>query len=310
MNIVMLGHSGAGKTTYMSALYHIMTNGIYDFKMLYDNWTNYYYKHYTCGNYNYTLDEATKEGEELERVSQNVSNGIYPPATAIKQEYVFKMGYKGYNAIEFNWFDYRGGALMERENQSADTASLMAKIKSSDALIVFIDGTKLEDSQLQYEREFKRLIYLIKNAISKISVEGGTYYPISFVITKDDLCNNALDSVGFEYLWDNILKDIAHSKNIAGLITWVTINKDHIYNVHWPLFFSIYHCMHKYGEQVVRSYRYKEEKRGFWDNAKIWLTGEDKDAEDALRALNELEASRVFLEEILNQKDKNYFYKI
>ena len=33
MDIVMLGHSGAGKTTYLAALYYRMTNGLYDYTM-------------------------------------------------------------------------------------------------------------------------------------------------------------------------------------------------------------------------------------------------------------------------------------
>ena len=53
MDIVMLGHSSSGKTTYMAALYYRMTNGLYDYKMRYDQWGNYWYKRYTQNNKNY-----------------------------------------------------------------------------------------------------------------------------------------------------------------------------------------------------------------------------------------------------------------
>ena len=87
----MLGHSSAGKTTYMAALYYRMENGVYDYKMRYDVWTNYWYKHYTQNNMYYTIDEAIKEGEELKSTSIGVSKGKYPSPTEIKQEYVFLM---------------------------------------------------------------------------------------------------------------------------------------------------------------------------------------------------------------------------
>lgn len=308
MNIVMLGHSSAGKTTYMAALYYRMSNGLYDYKMRYDYWANYFFKRYTKNNSHYTIDESKREEKDLEQISRNISKGIYPPATAIRQEYVFKMRYKYYNEIEFNWFDYRGGALMERSSQSFDSSELISKIKSSDALIVFLDGTQLEGDLSRNEREFRRLIYLIKNAISSVSVEKNRYYPISFVITKDDLCNYVLDSEGFNFFWDNILKDISQSEKIAGLITWATVNREHIYNVHWPLFFSILQCMYKFSDEVVRSYHYRENHRGFFDSIKEFFTDEDKNA--TIRAVNELQESEQVLAKILKEQHKSSLYLI
>lgn len=308
MNIVMLGHSSSGKTTFMAALYYRMSSGLYDYKMYYDKWANYGYKRYTQSNYNYTLEESEQEEKDLQLISQNVSKGIYPPATAIRQEYVFKMRYKDYNDIKFYWFDYRGGALMERSSQSQDSEALLSKIKNSDALIVFLDGTKLEGSLSKNEREFRRLIYLVKNAISSISVDEGTCYPISFVITKDDLCNDVLNSKGFEYFWNNIMEDIAQSKNIAGLITWATVNSENIYNVHWPLLFSIRHCMYKFAKEVVSSYQRRENDRGIFDSIIEFLTDEDKIA--TRKAINELQESEEALCEILNDENKNSLYLI
>lgn len=299
----MLGHSSAGKTTFMAALYFRMSNGLYDYKMRYDSFANYWFKRYTKNHSNYTLDESRQEEKELEMISQNVSKGIYPPATAIRQEYVFKMRYKYYNEIEFNWFDYRGGALMERSSQSSDSAELISKIKSSDALIVFLDGTKLEGNLSRNEREFRRLVYLVKSAITSISVKDDTYYPISFVITKEDLCPNVLDSEGFAYFGDNILQDIAQSKKIAGLITCATVNQENIYNVHWPLFFSILHCMHKFADEVVASYNYREENRGPIDAIKEFFTDKDKNA--TKEAINQLGKSAKNIEDILNAENKN-----
>lgn len=303
MDIVMLGHSTSGKTTFMAALYYRMTNGLYNYKMKYAKWANYWYKRYILKNNYYTLEEAEKEEKELEQISLNVTKGIYPPPTAIKQEYVFTMQYADYREISFNWFDYRGGALMERSNQSEDSMDLMSKIKNSDALVVFLDGKKLEEPLYKNEREFRRLVYLVKRAISNISVEDGKYFPISFVITKDDLCNDVLNSEGFAYFSENIMKDIIQSTKIAGLITWTTINSQNIYNVHWPLLFSINCNMYKFANEVIAAYQKRDNNRGFWDSVKEWWTDNDKNA--TIRIINELQESASAIDKVLNEQNRN-----
>lgn len=304
----MLGHSSAGKTTYMAALYYRMTKGVYNYKMRYDEWNNYWYKHYTQGNRHYTREEAKKEGKELETTSLNVSKGIYPPPTAIRQEYVFRMGHKTFREVEFNWFDYRGGALMERSSQSSESASLIVKIKKSDALIVFLDGTKLEEPLQKNEREFRRLVYLVKNAISGITVGSGSSFPISFVITKNDLCRDVLNSEGYKYFRANILNDIQQSEKVAALVTMISVNREHIYNVQWPLFFSIRHCMHKYKKEVIGSYQYREEHRGFFDSIKEFFTEDDKKWTNMV--VCDLQESKDNLIKILNKENRKSLYLI
>lgn len=304
----MLGLSSAGKTTFMAALYHRMVEGVYDYTMRYDVFSNYWYKRYTLNNNLYSLDEARKEETELKTVSRNVTRGIYPPPTAIRQEYLFKFRYKNYNDIEFNWMDYRGGALMERSDNSSDMKELTEKIKNSDALIVFLDGTKLEEPLEKNERQFKRMVYLIKTAISSVTVANDTYYPISFVLTKDDICSNVLDSEGFNFFYTNIIKDISESTKVAGMVTWITVNKENIYNVHWPLFFSINHCMHKFVEEVVSSYNRRENNRGFFDSIKEWWTDEDKNS--TRNMLEQLQESHKKMSEALSDANQKYLYLI
>jgi len=309
MNYVMLGHSSAGKTTYMAALYYRMANGIYDYKMTFDRWENYWYKRYTLDNKNYDYEESQKEEEELKKTSEDVSRGIYPPATAIKQEYVFNVTYKDFHDVTFKWFDYRGGALNERSSQSSDTSDLMRKIKSCDALLVFLDGLKLEESANRNERSLQRLVYLIKNAIANVSVEDGAYFPISFIITKSDLCHDFFNSSGFRYMHENLFKDIIQNGRVAGLITWTQINSKTISNVHFPLFFSLYHCMHKFEMEAVDSYQSRKRNRGLFDSIKEFFTEEDK--KDTLLEIEQLNKSREYLGGLLQEKrKKEYLYLI
>ena len=204
--------------------------------------------------------------------------------------------------------DYRGGALMERSDNSSDMKELTEKIKNSDALIVFLDGTKLEEPLEKNERQFKRMVYLIKTAISSVTVANDTYYPISFVLTKDDICSNVLDSEGFNFFYTNIIKDISESTKVAGMVTWITVNKENIYNVHWPLFFSINHCMHKFVEEVVSSYNRRENNRGFFDSIKEWWTDEDKNS--TRNMLEQLQESHKKMSEALSDANQKYLYLI
>lgn len=308
MNFIMLGHSSAGKTTFMAALYYRMSQGIYSYSMRYDWFANYWYKKYTLNKCHFSFEEAKKEEKDLKTFSQNVSKGIYPPPTAIRQEYIFKLKYKDYNEISFNWLDYRGGALMERSDQASDMKELMEKLKSSDALIVFLDGTKMEEPLQKNERQFRRMVYLIKNAMSSVHVSADAYYPISFVITKDDLCKDVLHSEGFDFFYKNIMKDILESKKIAGMVTWVTVNSNNIYNVHWPLFFSISHCMHKFVDEVVSSYEKRNKERGIIDSITEWWTNKDKQSTQNM--LEQLEESHNFLLSVLKDANQKYLYLI
>ncbi len=308
MNYLMIGHSSAGKTTFMAALYYRMKESAYDYTMSFDVWANYFHKNYVQKNNNYDLNEAKKEKEELDMVSKNVVNGIYPPPTSIKQEYVFTMRYKKQNGVKFNWIDYRGGALMERSSENADTKELILKVKKSDALIVFLDGPKLEEPLCKNEGSFRRLIYLVKKAIAEVEVGEGYYFPVSFVITKDDLCQDVLNSEGFNYFLENLITDISQSKKVAGLITWATVNKEHIFNVHWPLFFSINHSMYKFINETISNYLSRDNDRGFFASIKEWWTDEDKNW--TKKVINDLQGSRVYIQKILNEGNHQYFYLI
>ena len=308
MNFVMLGHSCAGKTTYMAALYKEMSKGVYDYSIRYDIMSNYLYKKNILHNQCFTLSEAKKEEEELRIISDNICKGIYPPPTAIKQEYIFKLKYKNFNDIEFNWFDYRGGALMEHSDQNSDIVFLSEKIKTSDALFVFLDGKQLEEPLQQNKRQYKRMAYLIKKTISSVPVAPGKYYPISFIITKNDLCSDVYNSSGLDFFYDNILCDISESSRIAGLITCVSINKTNICNVHWPLFFSINHCMHKIANEVVSSYNNRGNNRGFISSLKEWLTDDDRYITNGI--ITQLQKSKNVLGEILKQGNNKQFYYI
>ena len=99
------------------------------------------------------------------------------------------------------------------------------------------------------------------------------------------------------------MKDIIQSTKIAGLITWTTINSQNIYNVHWPLLFSINCNMYKFANEVIAAYQKRDNNRGFWDSVKEWWTDNDKNA--TIRIINELQESASAIDKVLNEQNRN-----
>lgn len=315
MNIVMIGHSNAGKTTYMAALYKRMSQGIYDYTMRVSIW-NMFMRH-VCGTYNnnnegdfhYSINDAQQEEKDLQLLADQLMRGVYPPSTAIRQYYSFKLQYKDLEGVNFDWFDYRGGALVERTSQSSDVEELNRQISKSDALLVFIDSTQLVRFNAEDRRSLRRLVYLVRNAFTKVQQSEEHYFPVSFLLTKDDLCNgNVLESQGFRYIDQELFSEIRESKSIAALLTWITINKKSILNVHWPLFFSIMHNMYKFSKEVHDAYQDRAKKRGIFSSIKEYFTDEDKNATNA--RIKELYDDAQRLSELIKDAMKEDYLRI
>jgi len=234
MDILMVGHSRSGKTSYMAGLYKLFGNKPEGFGIrIFDS----------------------DKSQNLKLIGDNVVRGIYPNGTDIASEYCFWLQYDNSLLIPFNWYDYRGGALSESSKQSPEAAQLVRKIDEADALIVFLDGgkiTKMTDYDLKSEYDI--LIWSILKSISKKS-SNGTYFPVSFVITKGDLYSNEnilYDSKGFKYFIP-VITNIAKSSVSVGMIGIVKVSKKGISNVFAPLIFSLYYGMHHYIDERIKS---------------------------------------------------------
>lgn len=320
MNIVMLGHSNAGKTTYMAALYHLMQEEILGYSMdvdIEETCAQNRYGHprrelrtnnYRKYNPNYTWEDAEQEEEDLTESGKNLTKGIYPPSTAIRQRYFFHLYYDGEDVCNFSWFDYRGGALMERVSQSSDLEEIGDELAQSNALLVFVDGTQLERFNEDDQRYLRRLTYFVKDAFSKINQPHDACYPVSVVITKKDLCHNVEKSEGMKYLKQNLFTDIENSKSIVGLLTYTTINAKKIKNVQWPLLFSLRHNICTLKSETQHAYQYRENKRGLFGSIRESLF--HKDQHYYYGTLYELEENEPRLTDILSKNSgaDNFIY--
>lgn len=280
----MIGHSGSGKTSYMAGLYKLYGDDPKGFGL-------------------WMFDSHKKQN--LKRLGHDIEMGTYPGGTDIAEEYNFWLQYDDSLLIPFNWYDYRGGALLESSKNSKDARELVEKINKADALIVFLDGEKIThmtDDDL--ENEYEVIMWAIQKAISS-RYSADSYYPISFVITKGDLYDNysiLINSPGLKF-FTPLIKSIANSQSSVGMIGIAEVSKDGISNVSAPLFFSLNYGMHHYIEErflYINSEVQKYEERNIL--GKIWHSDDFlKKMKQEKNKLEELEALSDVLQKIVNK---------
>lgn len=233
MNILMIGHSRSGKTSYMAGLYNEFGDKAEGIGI----WTS-----------------DTSKSKKLKKMADNISHGIYPTGTDIASKYNFWLQINNSLIIPFNWFDYRGGALSESTKDSKDAKDLISKITNADALIVFLDGEKIvSETTEDLEDDYEIILWTIQKALSK--KKSKNYFPISLVMTKGDLYSDyspLYDSNGLEYFLP-LIDNIRESNVAAGMISVCEVASTGIYNVFSPLLFSLYYGMPSYTTKRIES---------------------------------------------------------
>ena len=117
LNVMMVGFSGTGKTSYMGAMYKIFNQR----------------------GYNGFRIRATDDVHHraFSSIGRRLSEGIYPDGTDVRDIYEFELRHNNEDVLRFNWMDYRGGVLSERGNSELE--QVVDQIVKADALMVFID---------------------------------------------------------------------------------------------------------------------------------------------------------------------------
>ena len=195
----MVGHSGAGKTSFMAGMY----------KYLGDDQDEYGIR---------AKDSIQKVS--LERMAKRLSKGIYPAGTDIQQMYKFELTCAGNDVVPFNWMDYRGGILLSEDPDDDDMDKFMKSISSADALVVFLDGEKLAQRTSEWTMEYDILISCIENSLS---IEHKSWFPICFVVTKCDKLPNGASFYGLKH-FSTLFEQISQSKTVGGMLLQCSIN--------------------------------------------------------------------------------------
>jgi hypothetical protein len=190
----MLGHSNAGKTTYMAMMYHFMNQGYEGFSI-----------------------KAKEEDRHAELLAnaEAIITGRYPPPTSQHAEYKFTLYFEGKKVSTFTWSDYRGGAIMERST-STETAALLGDISASDAVVIFADAHELATSP-ESHGDVDELTDLMHRAIE----ERSNAKPLVLAFTKADLIRKVDDWATAVEPFEKVMRAMERSPNVKA--TTVTV---------------------------------------------------------------------------------------
>jgi len=174
VKITMLGTTGSGKTCYMVAMYAYMAIGY--------NGLTFHAK---------DLDLDLELLNRYDNLVDNQGADRWPPATQSgeSKDYLFSLNSGFKPLVDFEWWDYRGGALTDQKNQQ-DTQTLFQNIKDSSSLFIAISGEYLKDQPThpKLASAARRITTLINHLLSSRTINPEKPYPVAVVVTKSDLC--------------------------------------------------------------------------------------------------------------------------
>lgn len=215
MNILMVGHSGAGKTSFMAGMYKYLGED--------------------QNGYGICAKRSTQK-QQLLRMSDGIERGYYPSGTDVQQCYEFAFTVLGNELVPFNWIDYRGGILMSDDPDDSDIDKFMNAINKADALVVFLDGMKLIQPGAQWNLEYDLLLSCIERSLS---VKHKSWFPISFVITKCDIVPDGATFHGLNR-FSNLFSQIERNEKVGGMLIQCAINS----NCYFIPFFVLAYCIY------------------------------------------------------------------
>ena len=211
MKIVMIGHTGVGKTSYMASLYEEMQQRVEGF-------------HLKAGN--------PQDHPRLIELSKMIRSGTYPPATAHRDEYKFLLRYQGKDVLEFVWADYKGGAIAEKKQSSEQAALLEKDLKEADGIMMFCDCDALARDNARGV-QIGRMTALIGRAIQDLDHP----FALSIVLTKTDLISRFEEPL-IKPL-SGLMSAINASKWVSGAFIPIACGIQSV-NVPMPLLFTLH----------------------------------------------------------------------
>lgn len=247
MKITMLGYRGCGKTCYMLGMYSFMSMGLNGFTI-------------SATDLDIDLDLINKWDQLVEEQGEN----RWPPGNDKNVfEYAFNFNYGAKPIMQFNWLDYRGGALRDKSSES-DVTSFLNHVKDSACLFLCISGEHLTEEIVDQNNEINvQAKYRVGNQlkiqpINKILVDiqekfqpsNAKPFPIAIVITKYDQCAHRGKDVVmrdvkelFSLLfqpdsgWLTSICPVSLGKDLANDLNGGEINP---INIHLPVVFAVY----------------------------------------------------------------------
>lgn len=212
MNILMLGHSGVGKTTYMASMYALLQTPIDGFSV---------------------KAQSDIEHNQLIQMANNIKHSRYPAPTDQRSKYQFSLNFQGKSVLDFDWVDYRGGALRDRKD-TVDSEQLVKDINESEVVIMFCDSQSILNGTAK--REIDRMTQLVGRA----AAAEQSALSIGIVYTKADLFGNklTLDDPRLLQPIQELMNIIKASNNVSGTLMAVACGAKSA-SVELPVLFAL-----------------------------------------------------------------------
>ena len=210
MQIVMLGHTGVGKTTYMGAMYGHLQNAINGFSLAAD---------------------SADDHKRLMRIHREVLDGKWPPNTDQRSKYDFTLMYDQEECFAFNWADYRGGAIRDRR-ESSQIDELMEDLREADAILIFCDGAEIANGRTR-SSEIGRMTQFVSRAIR----DNERPLTVIIVYTKMDLVPQTAEGI-FEPV-TSLIETVSANETVYGTVIPIACGPNP-QNVELPVLFALY----------------------------------------------------------------------
>ncbi len=271
-----IGTRNSGKTCYVVGMYYQLITG---------------YKGFSLKSGGDTVSRLEKW---METMDDEVGQKRFPAATVLTEitDYEFKLKYALKDVMTFNWIDYGGGTLSDREENPQAYHSLMDSISQSATLYIFINGEWLYQTEKGkiLETKEERIKYVKRNArvLNDYLMEFAENHqfnmpPFVFVITKSDIWLPYLEE---DEIYD-IMKECFSSVMVEGCRAYVVgvslgndISDDDYsgevdpVDMHIPFFIGIYHqflnfCMYlksEINDETQRNLQLIHDNNNYIDN--------------------------------------------
>jgi hypothetical protein len=271
MNIVMLGHHGAGTTTFVSLMYCDMQDGVHGFAL-----------------------RATDhmQHRQLMADADRIRRGHYPAATHRRTSFDLVLHHQGAAILPFQWRDYRGGALTGLST-SPDVAALHHDLTIADGIVLLVDGVKLLRSP-RSAADLRRLVVLVQRALRE---RDAVPTPLVVTVTKCDLLDlddkTVVDAIFNPF--EALVAAVAESEHVHGTILPVACGPQPtnvVLPVLWALHYGVVgHAMrlHALIESAQASATFAtandtlgDRVRSWWRNEPSWAALSVRHQQDAL----------------------------
>ena len=169
--ITMLGTTGAGKTCFLVGMYADMSGGRRGF------------------TFSTNPDDDLDLSDKWSRLIEAGPDRWPPPTGDQPKSYTFGFNYGFRRIMEFDWIDYRGGALSDRSTE-ADVQELKRYLKQSSCVMLCVSGEHLQENAavVRARTGIGRMNSFLTELREELERQKKELPAVIIVVTKSDYC--------------------------------------------------------------------------------------------------------------------------